>query len=82
MLQDKPTTPSAKWQLVWADEFDGSEINKRNWSLEQNCWGGGNNEQQCYTKRSRNAFVQDGYLHIVAHKESFTGPDDADGKPG
>ncbi|EKO3922388.1 glycoside hydrolase family 16 protein [bacterium 19MO03SA05] len=82
ILMNIPLEPSPKWQLVWADEFDGSEINKRNWSLEENCWGGGNNEQQCYTKRARNAYVQDGYLHIVAHKESFTGSDDAEGKPG
>lgn len=82
LLSDQPIMPSADWQLVWADEFDGDEINLRNWSLEQNCWGGGNNEQQCYTKRPRNAFVKDGYLHIVAHKESFTGPDHAEGKLG
>ncbi|MGR5528991.1 family 16 glycosylhydrolase [Vibrio alfacsensis] len=82
VLTNTPVEPSDKWQLVWEDEFEGDKISSRNWSLEENCWGGGNNEQQCYTKRARNAFVQDGLLHIVAHKESFTGPDDAEGKPG
>jgi len=82
MLLDQPTPRSAQWQLVWADEFDGDKINKRNWSLEENCWGGGNNEQQCYTKRARNAYVKDGYLHIVAHNESYSGPDNPEGKVG
>ncbi|MGR5346332.1 glycoside hydrolase family 16 protein [Vibrio mediterranei] len=81
-LEYAPVTPSDNWQLVWEDEFDGDEINKRNWSLEENCWGGGNNEQQCYTKRDKNAFVKDGMLHIVALKESYTGPDNPEGKAG
>jgi len=82
MLANTPVTPSADWQLVWSDEFEGDTINKRNWSLEENCWGGGNNEQQCYTKKPTNAFVKDGLLHIVARKESHTGPDNPEGKTG
>ncbi|WP_428774820.1 family 16 glycosylhydrolase [Vibrio sp.] len=82
VLHNQPVEPNPAWTLVWQDDFDGTEINKRNWSLEQNCWGGGNNEQQCYTKRAKNAFVQDGLLHIVAIKGSFTGPDNPEGKPG
>ncbi|MEZ8194576.1 glycoside hydrolase family 16 protein [Vibrio cortegadensis] len=81
-LVEMPVVPSSDWQLVWQDEFEGDSINKRNWSLEENCWGGGNNEQQCYTKRADNAFVQDGFLHIVAKKQSFTGPDNPEGKAG
>ncbi len=81
-LNDTPVMPSPDWQLVWQDEFEGDSINKRNWSLEENCWGGGNNEQQCYTRQSDNAFVQDGYLHIVARKQSHTGPDNPEGKLG
>lgn len=81
-LKDLPVTPSADWALVWEDQFNGDKINDAHWSLENNCWGGGNNEQQCYTKRPRNAFVKDGKLHIVAYKETFTGPANADGKSG
>ncbi|GAA0370730.1 hypothetical protein GCM10009092_38800 [Bowmanella denitrificans] len=64
----------SNWQLVWQDEFDGAQIDTNKWGFEQNCWGGGNGEQQCYTNRDKNAFVQDGLLNIVAHQESFTGP--------
>lgn len=80
VLADAPVTPSEKWKLVWSDEFDGKSIDKRKWGLEENCWGGGNNEQQCYTKRESNAFVADGKLNIVAKKGSYTGPDNADGR--
>lgn len=62
------------WRLVWSDEFDGSAIDPAKWSYEQNCWGGGNNEQQCYTDQASNAFIDDGALVIKAIKENFTGP--------
>lgn len=58
--------PVSDWQLVWSDEFDGSLINDRKWTFEVNCDGGGNNEQQCYTENSENAFIEDGILNIVA----------------
>ncbi|MEX2366515.1 MAG: hypothetical protein WD601_07890, partial [Pseudohongiellaceae bacterium] len=62
------------WRLVWSDEFDGSAIDPAKWSHEQNCWGGGNNEQQCYTDQASNAFIENGTLVIKAIKEDFTGP--------
>ncbi len=68
------------WELVWSDEFDGTVIDATKWSHEKNCWGGGNNEQQCYTDRPENSFVADGYLHIVAQREDFTGSDSAEGE--
>jgi beta-glucanase (GH16 family) len=64
----------AGWQLVWQDEFSGSSIDRTKWSLEQNCWGGGNDELQCYTTNPGNAFVADGLLHIVARRETHSGP--------
>lgn len=73
-------TPSSEWRLVWEDQFEGTAISKRNWSFEENCWGGGNNELQCYTARPDNAFVSDGYLHIVAKQEAYTGSADPQGK--
>jgi beta-glucanase (GH16 family) len=59
-------TPSSDWTLVWSDEFDGADIDNTRWSLEVNCDGGGNDEQQCYTDSSDNAFVENGLLNIVA----------------
>lgn len=62
------------WQLVWNDEFSGDQIDATKWSYETNCWGGGNNEQQCYTDRPENSFLRDGALVIHAQEETFTGP--------
>jgi len=62
-----PQQPVSDWQLVWSDEFSGSQINSKNWTvLEDDCGGGGNQEKQCYTDNAENVFVQDGNLNIVA----------------
>ena len=65
--------------MVWSDEFDGTEIDTSKWGFEQNCWGGGNNEQQCYTDRPVNSYVADGVLTILAQRENFTGPNTPEG---
>lgn len=62
------------WQLIWQDEFNGDELDRLKWGHELNCWGGGNNELQCYTDSSNNSFVRDGKLFIVARKEAIEGP--------
>ena len=63
------------WSLVWADEFSGTKLDRKKWTPEKSCWGGGNQERQCYTDRPENIRVADGILHLVAQKENFTGPD-------
>lgn len=72
------STPQATvgegWQLVWNDEFNGTDIDATKWDWETNCWGGGNNELQCYTDRDVNSFIRDGKLVIKAQSEEFTGP--------
>jgi beta-glucanase (GH16 family) len=65
----------ANWNLVWSDEFDGAQLDRTKWKPEQSCWGGGNQERQCYTDRPENIRVEGGALHLKAHKEKFTGPD-------
>lgn len=75
------SAPATGWELVWSDEFDGSAIDTSKWSFEKNCMGGGNNELQCYTDRTDNAFVADGKLHIVAKKETFSGQAKGDDDP-
>jgi beta-glucanase (GH16 family) len=62
------------WQLVWADEFDSAAIDRSKWDFDVDCWGGGNQERQCYTDRPENARTADGRLIITARKENFTGP--------
>ncbi len=61
------------WELVWSDEFDGVALDTTKWQHEVNCWGGGNNEQQCYVADAKNAFVENGELHLVALADSPTG---------
>ncbi len=61
------------WQLQWNDEFDQADVDPTKWGWESNCWGGGNNELQCYTDRKKNSFIEDGKLIIRAHKETYFG---------
>ena len=62
------------WTLLWSDEFDNPEIDSSKWDWETNCWGGGNNELQCYTDRSDNSFIRDGNLVIRAQKNTSPAP--------
>ena len=73
--------------MIWNDEFDvPGAPNPEYWSHEVNCSGGGNNEWQCYTDRLDNSYVdEDGFLHIVAKEEFYSGPslwDDDPDYPG
>ncbi len=62
------------WQVVWSDEFEGTALDRERWEPERSCWGGGNNERQCYTDRAENIQVEDGILRLIARPETFTGP--------
>ncbi|MDC3402096.1 hypothetical protein OA101_03440 [Alphaproteobacteria bacterium] len=59
------TETKGKWKLVWSDEFDGDALDTSKWNYEMNCWGGGNNERQCYTDDTKNVSLQDGKLKIT-----------------
>jgi beta-glucanase (GH16 family) len=63
------------WALMWSDEFDGTKLDRTKWAPEKSCWGGGNDERQCYTARDENIRVADGMLRLIARKERYTGPD-------
>ncbi|MFI3281634.1 MAG: glycoside hydrolase family 16 protein [Rikenellaceae bacterium] len=54
-------------KLVWCDEFDGTEVNRADWTFELGASGWGNDELQEYTDGD-NAKVKDGYLTITARK--------------
>ncbi len=61
-------------ELVWSDEFDGTEVDTTKWSFQRGDGtevflppGWGNNEQQWYT--DQNATVADGFLTITAREE-------------
>jgi len=32
-------TESAEYKLIWADEFNGTEVNENDWRFEMNCSG-------------------------------------------
>jgi beta-glucanase (GH16 family) len=65
--------PSNDWSLVWSDEFDGPKLDRKKWGFDADCWGGGNEEQQCYRASDRNAALVDGKLVITARREQATG---------
>ncbi|HHX61260.1 MAG TPA: family 16 glycosylhydrolase [Epulopiscium sp.] len=63
----EPTDKEQKrWKLVWNDEFDGTEINPKNWTYN-NGFLDLNEEKQVY--QSENVEVSDGSLKILAKKE-------------
>lgn len=69
----KDVKADGEYQLVWSDEFDGTELNRNNWNVEVNGNGGGNNELQYYVDRTNNIQVSDGTLKITARKENYGG---------
>lgn len=65
------TAYSQDYELVWSDEFNGDSLETNSW----NFWIGTayNNELQYYTSQSKNAYIEDGKLHLEAHKEDYMG---------
>ncbi len=56
-------------KLVWADEFEGTSLDEKNWNYEignNNGWG--NHELEYYKKE--NTSLKDGYLVVQAKQES------------
>lgn len=70
---NKPVA-NPNWKLVWSDEFDGRSLDRAKWKPEISCWGGGNNERQCYVDSPKNIKVEDGYLKLIALHEAVMGP--------
>jgi beta-glucanase (GH16 family) len=68
------TAADGGWTLVWSDEFEGPGVDAARWGFDVDCWGGGNNEKQCYTASARNAAIEDGLLVITARHEASAGP--------
>ena len=67
---------TAQLQLVWADEFDGTNLDTSKWEYQvgngcPNLCGWGNSELEYY--RPQNVTVSGGTLRITAKQESFAG---------
>jgi beta-glucanase (GH16 family) len=78
--QTSTTTPPASqsYQLVWSDEFngtDGSAPDASKWAIQTGGNGWGNNELEYYTAPPQNVQVSGGNLVITAIKEDYTGAD-------
>ena len=62
--------------MVWEDNFDGSNIDNTKWHHQTLVIipgvGWANGEDQHYTDRPENSFVQNGDMHIVAKREQYT----------
>ena len=78
LLKEHQTTPvtytqkmdGEDWNLVWSDEFEGTQIDTTKWIYDFGNWGWGNNELQYYTdSRAENARIEDGNLIIEARKD-------------
>jgi beta-glucanase (GH16 family) len=63
--------PTSNWSLLWFDEFDGDSLDLTKWNVTDSwgrdqCFGGGNNEAQCYTDSPDNISIVDGNLVLTA----------------
>ena len=67
----KASSHPEDWELAWSDEFDGKEIDKAKWKYDVGGHGFGNNEQQFYTDRADNSFLEDGALVLKAQAEKY-----------
>jgi beta-glucanase (GH16 family) len=66
--------PQGNWNIVWSDEFNGTLINSNVWTYDLgNNSGWGNSELEYYTSSNQNAYVSNGFLHIVALQQSING---------
>lgn len=70
--QRSATQPaSARWRLVWSDEFNGAVLDTTKWTYDVGGTGWGNNEDEFYTKELTNVRVEDGNLVIEAKEQSY-----------
>lgn len=58
------------YELVFSDEFNGTELDSRVWNIEVNGDGGGNNELQYYLPN--NVRVADGSLVLTAKRQNYS----------
>ncbi|HUB27164.1 MAG TPA: glycoside hydrolase family 16 protein [Tepidisphaeraceae bacterium] len=65
---------SGGWKLVWGDNFQGNQIDRRHWTFDLgNGQGWGNKELEYFTSSPANAFVKGGLLHVRALRQADHG---------
>lgn len=55
----------SSYELVWEDNFDGTELNSNDWGYQTGAWGA-SEVQACYKKSKNNVNVSGGNLKITA----------------
>ncbi|MEE0860543.1 MAG: glycoside hydrolase family 16 protein, partial [Paludibacteraceae bacterium] len=65
----------SEYQLQWSDEFEGTELNRDYWNVEDNARGGGNAELQYYSPRNisieKHPATGESCLVLTAKKEDY-----------
>lgn len=65
----------SEYQLQWSDEFEGTELNRDYWNVEDNARGGGNAELQYYSPRNisieKHPVSGESCLVLTAKKEDY-----------
>lgn len=64
-----PPDAGPGWKLVWADEFDGGNVDGTKWNVRNNTRN--SNELSCLTSRPQNVSVGGGVLNIKGQRESY-----------
>lgn len=62
---------TAQSDLIWSDEFDGTEIDKNVWTYDIGGWGWGNGQLEYNTARRENSYIENGNLVIEARREFY-----------
>lgn len=64
---------AADWKLVFSEEFEGPELDRKKWGIREWAAKKVNDEDQAYTARKDNLRIEDGHLVIEAKKEDYEG---------
>ena len=68
VLNHEPSyLPDGKWKLVWADEFDGTELDRSKWDFRLYFWG------ERFAAYTDEGIVLDGNSHIELHRVEKNG---------
>ena len=58
---------NSEWKLVWADEFDGTELDRTKWDYRLNFWG------QRFDAYTDKGVILDGNSHVELHRTEVNG---------
>ena len=64
-LSDEADKDNEGYKLVFEDDFNGDQLDRKVWNVEKHEKGGVNGELQEYVDSDENIKVQDGYLNII-----------------